>query len=193
MTPYQVGFLVSRVLAIICALFAAVYAGGLVWIFESIESVNRGRSDQQSAISLAIQYTFAALPAAVSFTFAALLWFRARTAARVLVPDIQSSQAEPLTFDRASRLAMRILGLFFIVTRTPDLVNWLLWLVLPDHGRDSLVLERMFSTTEVPYWLGSVVQFIVGLILFIGWDRIKRLPSAWQRWSSLPESNDSGS
>lgn len=201
MTPYQVGFLASRVLAVLCFMWALDFARGLPSYFELLGQTSNESGRGLPAFFVWRYVGFQGGAFVLATSIAAILWLRADRAARALCEQ-ETIQTEPLRMstETLALLAFRVLGLYVLVTQ---LGNFLF--TIP-NGIGSIIdatrhSDLLLIVGDALYYVGSWIAYGFALYLFFGYRRnatffassVKRVAGAAQavdRWMTLPEPDD---
>ncbi len=189
MTPHQVGFLASRVLAVLCLVRAAYHGATLYPFISSYRSLLGGSSKSVSDDTIAQEFgqvVGITIPFIVTFSLAVLLWMRADRASRAFICDAGANEAAAGPSDFASTL-LRLLGFYFVIDSVSPLANWIVYASTDQGARSSGLGSIWFSASNFPYWLGPLLQLLIGLVLILGPRRISAAYGRASKWMSLPE------
>lgn len=178
MTPYQIGFLASRIIAVFCLVYAASYFS---YAAEYAFGPTR-RSDPPG------MFVYALVPFAVTSLLTVLLWVRAGTLAALFVPE--DKEAGKVTGSLGPSL-FRVLGLSFVVSDGAILIQ-VLYQIFFMNGSDRSwqELRYLLEIYRRP-GLAVILEFMIGAVLLVGADRlwkgILKAPSRVWKATSLPD------
>ena len=174
MTPYHAGFLASRLLAIVCLIWAVSAVPGLIWYLQ-----DAGRYDSVFEFSIFVPFVAESL-------LAIALWTMAGGFARALATTTGSDAVpQPSKTDWSGTL-FKLLGAYFLILSIPGVIYWLDSLLVHVSQLESVLAGTGRFSAE-----RDLTQFALGLVVLLGARKlghtIAGLPSKIMTATSLPE------
>lgn len=178
MTPYQIGFLACRILAVYCFVMFS-WAVSTAWALGQTASYMREGPGP---------FIYLIVPLITTGILTLLLWVSAGKFASVFVPEASPQQARSDSSDLAASL-FRVIGLFFMVGSLPSALSYLIRSVV--HVESEGRLFQYLNELGNEPGLASLFRLIIGAGLFFGFRQlgamVQKAPDRVLRATSLPD------